>query len=111
MPPIMLLSRCFKVSYFWISSPNSCIEWDEWGILSKGPHWNLFVFLNIKIKRNSGCLDEEYNAIFLHIHQNNSAYFRSKKTALINDWENIGYWEESDQNEFGLFRIQIFTLV
>ena len=42
----------------------------------------------------------EYNAIFIHIHQNIRAYPRSKKkSALINHWENMAYWEESEQNE------------
>ena len=38
-----------------------------------------------------------------------------KKSALINDWENIAHWEESEQskafgNKFGLFQIQLGVL-
>ena len=35
-------------------------------------------------------------SIFEHIHANIRAYPKSKKPALIKDWENIiAYWEES----------------
>ena len=35
--------------------------------------------LKMKIKQNSGCPNNEYNAVFKHIHQNIGAYPRSKK--------------------------------
>ena len=69
--------------------------------------------LNMKIKQNPGSPNKEYNAVFKYIHQDVRAYPRSKKkrSALINDWENvIAYWKESKQieelaNKLGLFQI------
>ena len=38
--------------------------------------------------------------MFKHIHQNVSAYPRSKKTGLINNWETtLAYWKESEQSK------------
>ena len=45
--------------------------------------------LKVKIKQNPRYLNKKYNAIFEHIHLNIRAYPRSKKYALINDYENI----------------------
>ena len=54
----------------------------------------------IKIKKIPGCPNMEYNVIFKHFQQNIRAYPRSKrKSALINDCENIAYWEDSEQSE------------
>ena len=53
-----------------------------------------------KIKQNSGHPNAEYDAMFKHIHQNVSAYPRSKKTGLINNWETtLAYWKESEQSK------------
>ena len=59
------------------------------------------------------CPSKEYNTIFKHIHQNAECQdlFQKKKSALIIDLENIGYWEEAKQSEvlakeFGLFQTQ-----
>ena len=60
--------------------------------------------------------NKEYNGIFKHVHQNIRTYRRRKKTALINDWESIVYWEEFEQseelvNKFGLFQVQLEGLM
>ena len=61
---------------------------------------NTFFFLKMKIKQNPGYLNEQYNAIFKHIHQNIRAYPRSKKICTDNYYENIiAYSEESEQKE------------
>ena len=80
------------------------------GLSVKLQNENMFL-LKIKIKQNPGCPNKGYNAILKHIPQNIRAYTRSKKTELINDWENIAYWEKSEKSKaltkkFGLFQIQ-----
>ena len=48
----------------------------------------------MKIKQNLDYQNKEYNAIFEHIHLNTKACTRSKKSALIEKWENIiAYWK------------------
>ena len=48
----------------------------------------------MKVRQNPGCQGKECNAIFEHIYQNIRAYARSKKIALINDYENIIIYSE-----------------
>ena len=67
-----------KRIYFRISRQNSSMEGSEVDIFIKTPDWMPFFLLKIKINQNAGCLNEEYNAIFKHIHQNVRAYPRSK---------------------------------
>ena len=57
------------------------MEGDKEGIFSKAPDGKSMLLLNIKIKQNSGCPNNKYNAIFKYIHQNITAYPRSKKNS------------------------------
>ena len=43
--------------------------------------------------------DKEYNAISEYIHQNIRAYPKNKKSALINDYENIAYSVQPEQSK------------
>ena len=57
---------------------------------------NLFL-LKIKTKQNPGCPNKD---IFKHIIQNIKAYPKSRKSALINNYENIvAYSEQFEQSE------------
>ena len=80
------------------------MEGDEGCILSKAPDLKSLFLLKIKIKRNSGCPNKEYNAIFKHINIRTSPRSK-KKSGLINDWENIvAYWEAAQpQENFAMF--------
>ena len=69
----------YKRIYFRISRQNSSMEGNEVGVFIKALDWIPLFFLKIKIKQNPGYLNEQYNAIFKHIHQNIRAYPRSKK--------------------------------
>ena len=92
--------------------PNSFMEEDVGGVFSKVPNLKLFL-LKIIIKQKLGCPNKEYNVIFKHFHQSiRACNSEIKKSALINNWENIAYWEESEQSEaladkFGLPQIQL----
>ena len=86
-----------KLIYFWIPRQNSSMEGDEVGIFSKVPDWKPLFLLKIKTKQNPGCPNKD---IFKHIIQNIKAYPKSKKSALINDYENIvAYSEQFEQSE------------
>ena len=50
---------------------------------------NLCFPLKLKLKKKTDCPNNEYNAAFKHIHQYIRAYLRSKKSVLINSWENV----------------------
>ena len=69
----------FKLTYFWISRPNSSVEGDGVGIFTNNSNRKLFFLLKIKIKQSQGCPNKDYNTIFKHIHKNIRTYSRSKK--------------------------------
>ena len=86
--------------------PKNCnfMKVDEGGIFSEAPDWKTLFLLKIKIKQNPGCPIKNENVVFKHFHQN-------IKPIWTNDWDNIVYWEESEQrevlaNKFGLSQIQ-----
>ena len=54
------------------------MEKNEGGIFSKAPDPKSLFLVKIKIKQNSDFPNKEYNAIFMHIHQNTRTYPRSK---------------------------------
>ena len=86
------------------------MEGNEVGIFVKAPDWMPLLLLKIKIKQNPGYPSKEYNVILKHINQNIRAYRRSKKSALINDYENIiaySKWGVCDANKCGLFQIYL----
>ena len=65
------------------------------GNFSKSPDPKPLFLLIVKIKQNAACRNKEYNLAFKHFHENIRIYPRSyKKSALINDWENVAYWEK-----------------
>ena len=59
------------------------MEGHEEGIFSEAPDRKSSCLLKIKIKQNSDGPNNEYNAIFKHIHQNIRAYPRSKKALWV----------------------------
>ena len=88
-----------KLVYFWISRQKSAMEGGEVGTFSKVPDWKNLFLLNktqAKVKQNPGCPNKD---IFKH-QQNIRVYPKSKKSALINDYENIvAYSEQFEQSE------------
>ena len=53
----------------------------------------------IKIRENAGYPRKKYNASSEHIYWNIRANPGVKKSALINDYENVAYSDESKQGE------------
>ena len=76
---------------------------DEGGIFNEALDWKSLFLLKRKINRNLICPNKEYNVIFKYIYQNIMTYWRSQKSALINDMGNtIVYWEEYKQSQVWL---------
>ena len=65
------------------------MEESEESIFSNIPDWKRLFLLEMKIKKNLGCPNNEY-VIVKHFYQNIRANPRSKKISVsITDWENI----------------------
>ena len=74
---------------------------------SKVPDGKPLFLLKIKIKQNPGCTNK---GILKHVHQNIRAYPKIKKSALINDYENIAAHSEQSKQSEGVFEQVRFFL-
>ena len=93
-----------------------------WISCSKAPDRKALFLLQIKIKQNPAYPNKQFNVTFKHFRQNIRAYPKNKKNStnqkiykLTNDWENVAYWEKSQQSEvmekkFGLVQTQLWDL-
>ena len=96
-----------KLIYFWVTWQNSSMKGVGLGIFSKVPDGKPLFLLKIKIKQNPGCTNK---GILKHIHQNIRVYPKIKKSALINDYENIAAHSEQSKQSEGVFEQVKFFL-